>query len=457
LHGRNRQYIHQLGSAKGKWNVAKYNKKPSSACVSADMDLNQRKALMADVLFSAGYSGASLLYRANLPPGGSNDMRPDDISSLRSIFFSFARASQTSEHASTAVNLIDTHVNGCLQRTEGDQDGDHALWVSTFDIMVARTQHDASDLGGPQTPALLEMAIGPFIRTGTSDFRSTFPRLQDHRALIPFYLHLSYALIRWNDFAHRTRQPVAVEDTLRMFIDRQLEPGGAHPMIDCLRDCLDWCIEILNQKPDIPTSLDARPVDLLTGVYQIVGTLWRAYVTDTPTPSWPTPTWASSCEASSGMSAAELLVTLICVAMAPNLPKLSRPLDRAREGFDDLDSLDRRALLDRFLRQLRLTSDPRMLSPRLRPAHLVTEPEKPPIFATFLDFVTETLGVGRLAPADAAPIIPVVIAPADAAPLLPVVNAPVRDDGSRMPGGRTMGRTATWTVGGEVGSLAGRG
>ncbi|KAK0743919.1 hypothetical protein B0T18DRAFT_416164 [Schizothecium vesticola] len=413
LYGRNRQYIHQLGTAKGKWNVAKYNKKPgssSSACVSADMDSNQRKALMADVLFSAGYSGASLLYRANLPPGGSNDTRPVDISSLRSIFFSFARASQTPGHAATAVKLIDTHVNGCLQRMEGDQDRDHALWVSTFDIMVARIQHDASDQGGSQTPALLEMAIGPFIKTGTDDLRSTFPRLQDHRALIPFYLHLSYALIRWNDFAYRTRQLVAVEDTLRMLIDRQLEPEGAHPMIDCLRDCLNWCIETLDQKPEIPTLLEDRQGDSLTGVYQIVGTLWRAYVTNTPTPSWPTPTWASSCEISSGMSAAELLITLICTAMARNLAKMSKPLDCAREGFNDLDELDRHALLHHFLHQLRRTSDPRMLAPRLRPANAVTELGKPPIFAAFLNFVTETLGVEGLAPADATPVIPVVVA-----------------------------------------------
>jgi len=373
------------------------------------MDLNQRKTLMADVLLSAGYSGASPLYRANLPPGGSNDTRPEYISSLRSIFFSFARASQTSGHAATAVKLIDTHVNGCLQRMEGDQDPDHALWVSTFDIMVARIQHDASDQGGSQTPALLEMAIVPFIETGTGDLHFTFPQLQDHRALIPFYLHLSYALIRWNDFAHRTRQLVAVDDTLRMLIDRQLEPEGAHPMINCLRDCLNWCIETLDRKPEMPASLEVRQGDSLTGVYQVIGTLWRAYVTNAPTHSWPTPTWASSCEINSGMSATELLITLICTAMAPNLAKMSKPLDRAREGFNDLDELDRYTLFDRFLHQLRRTSDPRMLAPRLRPANAVTELEESPIFAAFLGFVTETLMVEGLAPADAAPIIPVVV------------------------------------------------
>lgn len=417
-HGRKRQYVHQLG--KDKWNIPKYKKLDTSspAQVSAGMDSSQRNTLMAEILFSAGYSGASLLYKASLPPRGSDDPRPGDISSLRRIFFSFGRASQTFDDASAAAKLIDTHINGCLGRTDAEkneQNRDHALWVSTFDIMaariqhdasmVARIQHDASNQEITQTPAALEVAIGSFIKKGTGDLGSTFPRLQDHRVLIPFYLHLSYALARWNDFAHMTGQPVAVEDYLRMFIDRQLEPKGVHPMIDCLRDCLNWCIETLtNQKLEIPKSLHARQKDSVTGVYQIIGTLWRAYVTNAPTPSW-----ASSCETSGGMSAAELLVTLICAAMAPSLTKASKPLDRAREGFHVLDGLDRPALLDCFLRQLRRTSDPRMLAPRLSPANALTGPGKPPIFAAFLDFVTDTLGVERLPQDDAASIIPVVL------------------------------------------------
>lgn len=422
-HGRKRQYVHQL--RRDKWNILKYNKPDisSPAQVSADMDSSQRNTLKAEILFSAGYSGASPLYKASLPPRDSDDT---DVSSLRRIFFSFARASQTFDDASAAVKLIDTYINGCLRRTEGQQDEqnrDHALWVSTFDIMAARIQHDASDRRGCRTLALIEEAIGPFIRKGTGDPGSTFHRLQDHRVLIPFYLHLSYALLQWNDFANSPEQPfavddtlrisiepVAVEDYLRMFIDRQLEPRGVHPIIDCLRGCLNWCIETLNQKLEIPKSLGVRQRDPVTGVYQIIGTLWRAYVTSAPTPSWPAPTWASSCEPSAGISAAELLVTLICAAMAPSLTKMSKPLERAREGFHVLDGLDRPALLDCFLRQLRRTSDPRMLAPRLPPANALIGPGKPPIFAAFVDSVTDTLGVERLPQAEAASIIPVVLA-----------------------------------------------
>ena len=347
-----------------------------------------------------------------------------------------ACAAQTQGHAIQARTLLDDYVDEIL---------DHAGRGSSAELLFKLLAARAWDWPGDEDNANgqideLIIACTESLPDNELQLKALPPR--DNSLDIPLYQHLGYALGRWNDSnaSNMGVDKIDVDRLLCQMVSQQLasedDPGSA--VIDpslrmgCLPSCLKWCLDVLAQNPVIPNALLGRagsPVDALTAIYQVSCTLWGIWLSYIlPSSSsvrfppeisaqagrCPHASWADESETQLGISAAELLVTVVCMIMAEawtattTMDPCAAGSDiilHAQQGASVLVSLAPGEILDRFLRQVRQNSDPRMLAPTKVAVEVI-----PAIFRPFRDFVFTCLGLPVSAPDPDAPVHPLVLA-----------------------------------------------
>ena len=183
------------------------------------------------------------------------------------------------------------------------------------------------------------------------------------------YRYLYRALLYFNDDPNNftSKEPgLDIDEILSQFLGQQ--PAARSLQLDplseisCLRACLRWCIDVLT-KHDCPPGIlktAGRPE------YNIACMLWVVWIqSQGPTGA----NWSIETMAQLDMSPSELLVTVVCMIIAtePDRRHTQSPGGPASQIIRDalgrartLANVNSRELLDRFLHQIRETSEQRM-------------------------------------------------------------------------------------------------
>jgi hypothetical protein len=167
------------------------------------------------------------------------------------------------------------------------------------------------------------------------------------------YVFLSYAITRWNDDSAAS-DTLDTDDLLQQVLDHQrwLREDGAMP--PCLLSCRDFCVEVLRRSPAILEEFHGKNSE----VYQVSGAIWYAW--QTPSNFFPALSehqWDSEAETQLGISALELLVTLVRVILS-DATDGGRPFTTAVQRVSEIQAMTEVALLHNFLRQIRHIKDP---------------------------------------------------------------------------------------------------
>lgn len=316
------------------------------------------------------------------------------------------------------------------------QDGEDS-WVSFFFDLLRAHMRDAArdpDDGGiveleELLPAKIITRLGQGGELLQPPLAPRGPRLD-----VPAYLVLGWALMRYNSQCADSSQGDQLLDARRIlgqFLDQQPAfagvrgPAPTDPLlgIECLLECLRWCAEVLEMAPGLAREVRGAVSDRhYTEVYAVLCTLWRALLaTSLCPPGSPLEAdidggsdlvspanWADDAKWQLGISAAELLATVVCMIMAAApqeqqqqqqqqegmpLSTTSDPvLTRALVGARALELADSQDLIRRFLVQVLSANLPRMAG-AAAPAG-AAEAIQP-----FRAFVARSLGVDDRLPA----------------------------------------------------------
>lgn len=217
--------------------------------------------------------------------------------------------------------------------------------------------------------------VEAYVDDSNSDIRQHFtPRSPSLKLDTTAYRYLYHALLYFNadsnnfmpdeedaglDVDKITRQFL---DQQPAFLDQQPATRQSSPLseIPCLPACLEWCIHMLeNGRLEVLNTSCRRE-------YNLSCMLWCAWI-QIQIQGTGGPNWSKVSMAQLDMSASELLVTVVCMIMAttpdrhhaqsgPASDIIRDALGRARA----LAASSQRDILDRFLHQIRETSEQRM-------------------------------------------------------------------------------------------------
>ncbi|KAK3687361.1 hypothetical protein B0T22DRAFT_439002 [Podospora appendiculata] len=369
----------------------------------------------ADMFFALGDSqSAHHIYRALY--------QQDDA--LRYVV-ACVRTGQTEKQASEARDLLQMNLSHLLDKPDDGASSNNFL----LDLAVARSY----DRGTDQTDAigqfeqLIQAKVDDTPHVRLKKLRPRGPQMD-----MVLYQEFSYGMRRFNQFTDVDEDEVELDigDILEQFISHQPAFQGRpqnmpEPLskVPALRECLQWCIQELQQDPPIPGTIRNLPREnKRTDAYTIICTLWSVWQSRLSYPGlsgYPafSLSWASDSESQLGISASELLTAVVCMFMATTTKdgykSPSSPIERAWQKADSLAAEDSVFLLRRFLSQMRKTGEQRMVpqdgdDAELQPYDVNAES------APFRAFIAQSLRGFQLPPAEAGAIThPLVLDNAD--------------------------------------------
>ncbi|KAK3324631.1 hypothetical protein B0T19DRAFT_444040 [Cercophora scortea] len=370
----------------------------------------------ADMFFALGDSeSANHIYRALYQQDGG----PGYVVAC-------LRTGQTEKQATEARDLLQKHLTSLLDELDDVASANNFL----LDLAVARSY----DRGTDQTDAIgqFEQLIQAKL-DDTPKVRLKNLRPRDPQMDMVLYQEFSYAMKRFNQFTDVDEGEVELDvgDILKQFLDQQPAFQGrssqsmAEPLskVPAVRECLQWCIQELQQDPPIPDTIRNLPRgSKRTDAYTILCTLWSVWQTCLEYPGLnghpaSSLSWASGAEAQLGISASELLTAVVCMFMSTATKDVYRtassPIERAWQKADSLASGDSDSLLRRFLSQMRKTGEQRMVPQDGDDADLQPHDANAES-APFRAFIAESLRGFQLPPAGAGAIThPLVLDGAD--------------------------------------------
>lgn len=217
------------------------------------------------------------------------------------------------------------------------------------------------------------------IDTSTSRIREPLtPRSPNLKLDITVYRYLYRTVLYYNSdqmnfFDQEPR--LDTDKILSQFLGQQpagralQRNGNNDPLSDisCLPACLKWCIEILERDSlqEISNAPDSP-------VFNISCMLWRIWIQSRPEHTFReanTKDWSDEAMDQLDMSPSELIVIVVCMIMATERDDDTyhtqfNAAPNARDRARTLESMGRRALLDRFLQQIRETTKKQMSTTR---------------------------------------------------------------------------------------------
>ncbi|KAK4240900.1 hypothetical protein C8A03DRAFT_12792 [Achaetomium macrosporum] len=380
---------------------------------SPDSDSRLRHRWLADMLLALGdahhaFDIGAALWKA----GQTNGAQPSQEALVHIV--SCVRTARTHAQAATCremLNAIDIGVS----RDEGS-------WRTTVkDFLCAqayRCDTDARD-GLEQ----IENIISDIVEVDQGSWRlKTLTRREELRFDVPAYILLSSALEWYNHCAvpENQDQEVHVKAVLKQFIDQQPVFLEEPDINFCLPLCLSWCIDVLKGDPTIPPiapDVVGTSIHCNYELYTVLCALWKIWLDSPLPPSSCSPAWADDAESQLGITATQLLCTVVCMMMAAapqqeNIEDASIPLSqKALAGASALDSLDRKELIRRFLAQVRATNQPLMGPPHEEHLHLQNSAVEVSALNPFRVFIARSLRIEDLpALEEGAVVYPLVLA-----------------------------------------------
>ncbi|KAK1752147.1 hypothetical protein QBC47DRAFT_67443 [Echria macrotheca] len=408
-----RSYVHMLG----KWEIVKYNvgsKKPPKGQsgspdtvdgpsvvsnnnndddddndadlddVEVDDDCNHDNEsnfsltslellrLLADVFLSVSDSG-SFGVLVDLCNAHSGNILPELIACLRAV--------QTKHQADTARHLLQREVNNGNRVFEEGVDEAISPVALLVDIEVARTYDHHDDV--PHAVGQIKMHLGRITTRDQDGSRRL--RILERRGPtldMPLLSLIGYLVKRSNETRNHTpgdAELINEDGITHQFVAHQLD--GLHPPgynsdnpareLPCIQQCIGFCDGILSSKKRffIPGELCTLPP-----VYQIFGAIWGQWISLMASPGRRSEknAWADESHGAQrqlGISATELLLTVVCMIMAKGAACRSprNALAQARLGVSSVagvGSMSPTAIFYLFLRQFRNNNEWRMLAPR---------------------------------------------------------------------------------------------
>jgi hypothetical protein len=313
-----------------------------------------------------------------------NSLLYDETNPSTADVVACARTARTEAQATIARNMLAASIEDLLDRNENS-------WaVFVFDLLLAGTYDQRTDTNKNGIGQIEQTILGTI---DDDDQRGMhIKRLAPRGPLLDIlaYLLLSSSLMRYNQCTdyYCNEEDIDVDRVLKQFIDQQLAfPSGLEqtqtdPLleIDCLPSCLKWCISVLESNLVIPLDVRGIVGNQVTAVYTVLCTLWNVWLrfclpsSNAVTRNMdtvPSPEWAddATVESQLGISATELLATVVCMIMAEapqqNADISDTILKRALAGARALalKCLSSQDLIHRFLKQVRITNSPRMAGP----------------------------------------------------------------------------------------------
>ncbi|KAK3319350.1 hypothetical protein B0H66DRAFT_624042 [Apodospora peruviana] len=342
--------------------------------------------LLADMLAASGDQQSAFQIYAALFRELCRQNSPD-----LALAHACVSTAQTNTQFKEAQDIIELAAN-VVQESVAEP----GTWDEFFDDALTAHSYDRPENSLNALDQYAEKLIEPNgpIDPRSSEFTKTL-KLRSPALDIPLYLHVDYAGLRYNeddggDFFTETDPGLDVDKILRQFLDQQ--PAFADGLLDrprgedtqllskipCLRECVGWCIEVLEQTPAIPEDIWTVGIndgDELQTTYKVLCSLWRTWITWIQNPfRYPSTSWSEHTVEQLGIPASSLLTTVVCMIMATN-PTVEAGADNyynaaatiqcIRRKASILNSTDPQTLLRRFLYQVRETSELRMTTTRL--------------------------------------------------------------------------------------------
>ena len=376
-------------------------------------DASRRHTLLADILFALGDSYYSFVINAALWNSGTWNGRTAAC----------VRTAQTRDHVLIAQRMV--------RADAGVSSGDDSPWVSVLlDLLLAHLCTWDTDVenAGEKTEKIVRSIVFSDGQSGDR-LRMLSPRWP--HLDIPAYIFLRSTLMRYNSEHGGTE--VDTQRVLRQFLNQQpaylcgLETVS-FASINCLPSCLKWCMEALHRNTTLPLDIPGTVESPAAGTYAVLCTLWhlwiRRHLSSSPPseiatlPQHPEPqtAWEDNAHSQLGISATELLGTVVCMIMAA-LPKEGlasdeHVLDRALAGANALNALSPKDLVERFLNQVWATNRQLLALPaeeqesQLQTSGITAEAIEP-----FRRFVAGSLGIDNLPMLEqGAAVYPIVLA-----------------------------------------------
>ncbi|KAK4130565.1 hypothetical protein BT67DRAFT_436988 [Trichocladium antarcticum] len=296
-----------------------------------------------------------------------------------------ARTALTREQADTARAMLNDGIDLVLGGDdEGGANDRDVTWARFVLRLLLAATYDGDAGARFHSVELIEEAL-----LGVTLDHQGPPRLREligrgPRLDITAYSLLSWALSRFNHDADADADADDGEDCIdsAAILDQFLHQQPALPSglgnaqldprfqidclgeIDCVPRCLRWCMSTLANGPAIPAAIRRAVRNRRTAVYAVLCTLWDAWWRSTLASPLSSLAWTVNAEPQLGISATELLATVVYMIMA-DAPRREtwpdgRVLLRALVAAEALNRLTPTRLLRRFLIQVRYTGEPQM-------------------------------------------------------------------------------------------------
>jgi hypothetical protein len=183
--------------------------------------------------------------------------------------------------------------------------------------------------------------------------------------------------------------------------------------IDGLSDCLAWCMEALRRNTTVSPGICGTVGSPAVEAHTVLCTLWHLWMgrrlPASPSSDFstglpdidPSRVWEAKANPQFGISATELLSTVVYMIMAA-VPKQDKHpnetvLDRALAGAHALDALSPEDLIHRFLDQVRATHwQPMALPAEEQESHPQTSGINAEAIGPFRSFAAKSLGIHDL-------------------------------------------------------------
>ena len=339
-----------------------------------------------------------------------------------------ARTARTEAQANIARDMLEASIEDLLGRNANS-------WAAfVFDLLLAGTYDQRTDTNKNGIGQIEQTILATIDDDDQGGMH--LKRLAPRGPLLDIlaYLLLSSSLMRYNQCTDydRNEEDIDVDRVLKQFIDQQLAfPSGLEqtqtdPLleIDCLPSCLKWCISVLESNLVIPLDVRGIVGNQVTAVYTVLCTLWDVWLrfclpssnaVTRNTNTVPSPKWADDVAVKSelGISATELLTTVVCMIMAE---VSQQNAEASQQNADISDTILKRALagaralalkclssqdlIHRFLKQVRITNSPRMAGPGEEHVSLYgfvhTPADAAAMVRPFREFVAKSLQISDL-------------------------------------------------------------
>ncbi|KAK4155403.1 hypothetical protein C8A00DRAFT_31735 [Chaetomidium leptoderma] len=314
-----------------------------------------------------------------------------DEESLVAYSVACVRTAQTPADAKQARYMV----HASTARLPGTDDEN--CWVTwLFDLLCAQTYVWGADVSNG-----LDQIVAVIVELILEDDqgRDCLKRLVPRGPFldIPVYILLRSALVWYN--SEQVEGEIDIPAMMKQFLGQQpaFFPYGLDYMetdpllaIDCLSSCLTWCtvtLESCDSPPAVPGA-DGNP---LTEVYIVLCTFWQ---------TWMSAPWAVNVMPQLGISAIELLSTMVCMIMSAATQSVnpsSPVLGRALAGAHALWNMSPRDFIDRFLGQVWATNRRLMALPDdAQGSHLQDNAVHAEMIEPFRRFVAQSLGIDDL-------------------------------------------------------------